>query len=86
MIAAFATLTIESGRGDEWLTYHNGRYGTTIDYPDRFKPEPSPDSNDGRTFEADGEVVSLSLGPSIAVARCCGFAGWIASGSIPFAV
>jgi hypothetical protein len=40
---------------DTWLTYHNDRYGTTIDYPDLFKAQPPPDANDGRTFKsADG--------------------------------
>ena len=28
----------------DWLTYHNDRYGTTIDYPDSFKPQPAPGS------------------------------------------
>jgi hypothetical protein len=38
-----------------WHSYHNDRYGTTIDYPDLFKAEPPPDSNDGRKFiAADG--------------------------------
>lgn len=41
--------------GDAWLTYHNDRYGTTIDYPDRFKPQPAPANDDGREFKsADG--------------------------------
>jgi hypothetical protein len=38
-----------------WRTYQNDRYGTTIDYPDRFKAEPPPDNDDGRRFKsADG--------------------------------
>ena len=38
-----------------WRTYHNDRYGTTIDYPDFFKAEPPPDNDDGRRFKsADG--------------------------------
>jgi hypothetical protein len=40
---------------DNWLTYHNDRYGTTIDYPDMFKTQRPPDSDDGRDFKtADG--------------------------------
>jgi hypothetical protein len=40
---------------DNWLTYHNDRYGTTIDYPDMFKARRPPDSDDGRDFKtADG--------------------------------
>ena len=45
---------------DSWLTYHNDRYGTTIDYPDQFKAEPPPGSDDGRTFKsADGAEFSV---------------------------
>jgi hypothetical protein len=36
----------------DWLTYHNDRYGTTIDYPGSFKPQPEPDSDDGRAFKS----------------------------------
>ncbi len=39
----------------DWLTYHNDRYGTTIDYPAFFKTQRPPDSDDGRDFKsADG--------------------------------
>jgi hypothetical protein len=48
-------------RASNWLTYHNDRYGTTIDYPDQFKAEPPPDSDDGRKFaSADGAAFSVS--------------------------
>jgi hypothetical protein len=50
-----ATLFASAAGADGWLTYHNDRYGTTIDYPDVFKPQPPPDSDDGRAFKsADG--------------------------------
>ena len=40
---------------NNWLTYQNDRYGTTIDYPDVFKPEPPRDADDGLEFKsADG--------------------------------
>ena len=43
-----------------WHSYHNDRYGTTIDYPDIFKAEPPPDNNDGRKFmAADGAEFSV---------------------------
>jgi hypothetical protein len=46
---------------ESWLTYQNDRYGTTIDYPDSFKPEPPPDADDGRAFtSADGARFSVS--------------------------
>jgi len=45
----------------DWLTYHNDRYGTTIDYPDSFKPQPAPGSDDGRAFKsADGADFTVS--------------------------
>jgi hypothetical protein len=45
----------------DWLTYHNDRYGTTIDYPGSFKPQPAPDSDDGRAFKAaDGAKFLVS--------------------------
>jgi serine/threonine-protein kinase len=48
------------GKSDNWQTYHNDRYGTTIDYPDQFKPEPPPDADDGRKFtSADGAQFSV---------------------------
>ena len=61
-IASLAAFTLVAGRvvaapaaAETWRTYHNDRYGTTIDYPDVFKAAPPPDSDDGRTFKtADG--------------------------------
>jgi hypothetical protein len=41
-----------AARAGDWLTYQNDRYGTTIDYPDQFKPEPPPDADDGRRFKS----------------------------------
>jgi hypothetical protein len=37
---------------DTWLTYHNDRYGTTIDYPNFFKAQPPPGSDDGISYPA----------------------------------
>jgi hypothetical protein len=57
---AAATVPATSAHADNWLTYHNDRYGTTVDYPDRFKAEPLPGSDDGRTFgSADGAKFSV---------------------------
>ena len=45
----------------DWLTYHNDRYGTTINHPGSFKPQPAPDSDDGRAFiSADGAKFLVS--------------------------
>jgi hypothetical protein len=45
---------------DDWRTYHNDRYGTTIDYPNIFKPGTPPESDDGLAFtSADGAEFSV---------------------------
>jgi hypothetical protein len=50
-----------AARADSWLTYQNDRYGTTIDYPDIFKMQRPPDSDDGREFKtADGADFTVS--------------------------
>ena len=50
-----------TARAETWLTYQNDRYGTTIDYPDMFKPEPPPDNDGGRAFKStDGARFSVS--------------------------
>ncbi len=41
-----------TGWANDWLTYHNDRYGTTIDYPNVFKMQRPPDSDDGREFKS----------------------------------
>jgi hypothetical protein len=44
-----------------WRTYTNDRYGTTIDYPNSFKPQPPPDDDDGRAFKSsDGASFRVS--------------------------
>jgi hypothetical protein len=46
--------------GNDGRTYHNERYGTTIDYPDLFKAGPPPANNDGLEFKSsDGAVFSV---------------------------
>jgi hypothetical protein len=45
---------------DDWRTYHNDRYGTTIDYPSLFKPGPPPEADDGLKFSSpDGAEFSV---------------------------
>jgi len=38
---------------NDWRTYRNERYGTTIDYPDIFKAGPPPANDDGLAFKSD---------------------------------
>jgi len=52
----------QARQADNWLTYQNDRYGTTIDYPDLFKMQRPPDSDDGREFKsADGADFTYPL-------------------------
>jgi hypothetical protein len=45
---------------DSWTTYRNTRFGTSIEYPSRFKPGRPPDNNDGQSFTAaDGAGLSV---------------------------
>jgi hypothetical protein len=53
--AVFGCGAIAAAAADDWLSYQNDRYGTTIDYPRSFRPLPPPGSDDGREFKsADG--------------------------------
>jgi hypothetical protein len=60
-LALSPTLT-QLRAADNWLTYHNDRFGTTIDYPDRFKAEPPPANNDGRKFTSGDGAEFLVYG------------------------
>jgi len=45
---------------EAWTSYRNPRFGTTIDYPARFRPGRPPDNNDGLAFTApDGATLSV---------------------------
>jgi hypothetical protein len=61
MPLAATLLNAGAARADDWLTYQNDRYGTTIDYPNLFKMQPPPDADDGRKFKsADGADFTVS--------------------------
>src|SRR5690348_283833 len=45
---------------ENWKTYFNSRYGTSIAYPSRFKPGVPPDADDGLRFTAaDGAEIAV---------------------------
>jgi hypothetical protein len=51
---------VTTSAADDWRTYRNDRYGTTIDYPDIFKAGPPPANDDGLAFKsADGAEFSV---------------------------
>ena len=43
----------ETSTREIWKTFFNDRFGTSIEYPARFKPGRPPDNNDGQSFTAD---------------------------------
>jgi hypothetical protein len=62
MLTAAATLLFTGGDAfaETWRTYHNDRFGTTIDYPDYFNPGNPPDADDGLAFSSsDGASFSV---------------------------
>lgn len=57
---ALALLPDGARAQERWATYRNDRFGTTIDYPARFRPGRPPDNNDGLSFTApDGATLSV---------------------------
>ena len=61
LVVVAAMVFAAAAAADNWLTYYNDRYGTTIDYPDFFKAQPPPDANDGRAFKStDGADFTVS--------------------------
>jgi len=58
-----AAAVVFAGRAacaETWRSYHNDRYGTTIDYPDDFTPGNPPEINDGLSFtSSDGASFSV---------------------------
>jgi hypothetical protein len=59
-LTASPALFDAAARADDWRLYQNDRYGTTIEYPPSFQPQPPPDNDDGRAFKsADGAEFSV---------------------------
>ena len=45
---------------EAWRIYVNDRFGTSIEYPSRFRPGRPPDNNDGQSFTAsDGATLAV---------------------------
>lgn len=54
-IASFGALIARPAFAQGWRTYRNPRFGTTIEYPDRFRPGRPPENGAGLGFaSADG--------------------------------
>jgi hypothetical protein len=60
LAAALAALPWRAQAQEAWATYRNSRFGTTIEYPARFRPGRPPENNDGLSFTAaDGASLSV---------------------------
>ena len=57
---ALIALPAGAAAQEAWSTYRNDRFGTTIEFPARFRPGRPPDNNDGLSFSApDGATLSV---------------------------
>ena len=68
LCAALVVLPVSAAAQEGWSTYRNARFGTTIEYPARFRPGRPPDNNDGLSFTA-ADGASLSVWGSLNVAE-----------------
>jgi hypothetical protein len=60
LLAAAGPLAAAPAAAQTWRTYRNARFGTTIDYPDTFRPGRPPDNGGGLGFSsADGASFSV---------------------------
>jgi hypothetical protein len=58
--ATLSALPFAADAQEAWATYRNTRFGTSIEYPARFRPGRPPDNNDGLGFTApDGATLSV---------------------------
>jgi hypothetical protein len=63
---------------ETWKTYANDRFGTTIEYPSRFKPGRRPDNNDGQGFTApDGALLAVWGSLNIEERDIAGLEAWL---------
>lgn len=63
---------------ETWKTYVNDRFGTTIEYPSRFRPGRPPDNNDGQGFAAaDGAVLAVWGSLNIEERDVAGLEAWL---------
>jgi hypothetical protein len=63
---------------ETWKTYLNDRFGTTIEYPSRFKPGRRPDNNDGQGFTApDGALLAVWGSLNIEERDIAGLEAWL---------
>lgn len=48
LTAVLLALPATASAQGAWKTYRNTRFGTSIEYPTRFRPGRPPDNNDGQ--------------------------------------
>jgi hypothetical protein len=66
LAAALVALATDASAQEAWTTYRNARFGTSVEYPTRFRPGRPPENNDGLSLTA-GDGATLSLWGSLNV-------------------
>lgn len=60
LLAGIAAIAVTPARAEAWQRYRNARFGTSIEYPVRFRPGRAPTNGDGLGFaSADGASFSV---------------------------
>jgi hypothetical protein len=52
-LAGVGSLIVSPALAQSWKSYRNARFGTTIDYPDRFRPGRPPTNGGGLGFSSN---------------------------------
>lgn len=59
-LAGIVAIAATSAQAEAWQSYRNERFGTSIEYPERFLPGDPPENGDGLGFvSADGASFSV---------------------------
>lgn len=60
LLAGIASIAVTPAKAEAWQRYRNARFGTSIEYPARFRPGRAPANGDGLGFaSADGASFSV---------------------------
>jgi len=63
LVLALEFADASGARAEALRAYHNDRFGTSADVPADWRPEPSPENNDGRVFTSpDGNAQAIVSG------------------------
>jgi hypothetical protein len=65
-VVGLACVPTTPAQAETWRTYQNDRYGTTVEFPDRFRPRQPSENGEGLSFEsADGARLLVFAGRNV---------------------